>query len=161
MKAAIFHRIGEPSEDHMVNSLEQILKFPGEITFDGAYKSVWKYRKVLKNKQPILFVQGDTVGKAGVCYWWQIMELVYRYGFKLGWHGHSHRRLTELNLGEAYKEIRSDGPLWPSEYRYYAYPHGDWSPETALLVQQAGYEKAFSTTQGEEGNDFAIPRVYI
>lgn len=162
MAVAVFHKIADkPSEDKIAHTLEQILGFDGQITFDGAYKSVWKHRKVLKNREPILFVQGDTVGKAGVCHWWQIMELVYRHGFKLGWHGHSHRKLTDLSLGEVYMEIRPDGPLWPSEYRYYAYPHGDWNNAVAELVEAAGYENAFSTTQGEEGNDFAIPRIYL
>lgn len=159
MGIAVFHRIG--NEANFVNPIEQILAYDGIITFDGAYESVYHHRKELASRKPILFIQGDTVGTDGVCKWWQIMELVYRWGFQLGWHGHSHRKLTELNAGEVYKEIRPDGPLWPSEYKYYAYPHGDWDNKVAAIVRQAGYEKAYSTTQGEEGNDFAIIREYL
>lgn len=159
MAVAVFHHIG--TEGEYTNTLKQILAYEGVITFDGAYKSVWQYREELAHRKPILFVQGDTVGTEGVCHWWQIMDMVYRLGFELGWHGRSHRKLTELDAGEIYRELRPDTPLWPSEYKYYAYPHGEFDQKAIDAVRAAGYEKGFSTTQGEDGNDFAIPRVYI
>lgn len=151
----VFHKIGEPSEDHMVNSLEQILGFNGQITFDGAYLSVWEHRDELAQKEPVLFIQGDTVGYDDVCSWRQIEELL-AIGFIAGWHGWTHRRLTELPDHVVVRELTAT-----SNYKLYAYPHGDWDERVAKLVKDMGYLRAYSTTQGEEGNDFAIPRTYI
>lgn len=157
MKTAVFHKIGEPSEDHMVNSLEQILAFDGQITFDGAYMSVYEHRKQLAFlESPLLFIQGYSVGTEGIMSWQQIMELVFDNNFQLGWHGHSHRRLTELRDSEVEEELTCPLPL-----DLYAYPHGDWDSRVAKIVQEMGYLRAYSTTQGEEGNDFAIPRIYL
>lgn len=158
MDVAVFHKIGEPNEDHTVNSLEQILGFKGEITFDGAYRSIWEHREILGKREPILFVQEDTVrlGNPDVLTWEEILAL-RPYGFILGWHGKSHRRLTELPDHVIIKELTAP-PLFG---KLYAYPHGDWSEHTAELVKQMGYLRAYSTTQGEGGNDFAIPRRYL
>lgn len=160
VRVACFHKIGEPSEDHMVNSIEQILAFDGRVTFDGAYESVWesypKLKPFLIYQSPVLFIQGDTVGKDGICSLSQIKTLS-QLGFIIGWHGWSHRRLTELNDDEVRAEL--DKPEWVAPF--YAYPHGDWDERVANLVRKYGYICAYSTTQGEEGNDFAIPRVYI
>lgn len=156
---AVFHKIGEPSKDHMINSVEQIIDFAlkgGLVTFDGAYKSLWENRNKLYNIEPILFIQGNTVGTDGVMDWNEIMELRIKYGFTLGWHGWSHRRLTELEDRPIQRELWS-----PILMDVYAYPHGDWDDRVAKLVREAGYLRAYSTTQGVEGNDFAIPRQYL
>lgn len=156
---AVFHKVGEPSEDHIVNSLEQILNFDGQVTFDGAYESVYKHREILRDRDVIIFIQADTLGKSGVMNFSQVSELCIRYGFHLGWHGWSHRKLTEL---PDYAVIAELSP--PAEWNVlplYAYPHGDWDERTASLVKQMGFLRAYSTTQGEEGNDFAIPRIYV
>lgn len=153
----VFHRIGEPTGDHFTNSLEQILALDGIITFDGAYLSVWEHRDELAGKDAIMFVQGDTVGTEGIMDWSQINDLGENYGFHVGWHGWTHRRLPELPDHAVIAELTAPGGLLP----LYAYPHGDWDGRVAGLVKDMGYLRAYSTTQGEEGNDYAIPRVYI
>lgn len=153
----VFHRIGKPTGDHYTHSLEQILAFEGVITFDGAYKSVWEDRVELAPRQPILFVQGETVGTPGVCNQEQIDELA-GLGFVMGWHGWTHRRLPELPDHAVIRELTSPDPNF---YKLYAYPHGDWDGRVAQLVKEMGYLRAYSTTQGEGDNNYAIPRVYI
>lgn len=156
-KVACFHKIGEPTEDKFTHSIDQILAFDGIITFDGAYSSVYEHRIELAPRQPILFVQGETVAADGICTSQQIEELA-GLGFVLGWHGWTHRKLTDLPDHAIVRELSNPDP---DNYRLYAYPHGDWDERTAKLVKQMGYLKAYSTTQGEEGNDFAIPRMYV
>lgn len=152
----VFHHIGQPSEDHMVNSLEQILGFKGQVTFDGAYRSVYEHRKVLGKRNPLLFIQGNTINTEGVCSLAEIMELM-DWGFKLGWHGYTHRRLTELTDQEVRDELYC--PL--SEFVFdYAYPHGDFDDRTKQLVQEMGYQWAFSTTQGND-DPFSLRREYV
>lgn len=152
----VFHRIGEPSKDHMVNSLDQIIGFDGQITFDGGDISIYRHRKVLAERKPTLFVLDEAIGGDNEMSWDEIIEL-QNMGFILGWHGWTHRRLPELTDRQITNEL-----MKPMNIFYlYAYPHGDFDERTARLIKQAGYTKAYSTTQGEEGNDFAIPRIYI
>lgn len=152
---AVFHRIGEPSEDHFTNSIEQILDYDGQITFDGAYDSLWKHREKLAEKDPVLFVQGNTVGEEGILSWTQITELD-TMGWIIGWHGWTHRRLPELSDQAVIKELTPSNPM----FKLYAYPHGDFDERTKKLVEQMGYLRGYSTTQGDD-SDFAIRREYI
>lgn len=159
MSVAVFHRIGEPTEDKFCHSIDQILAFDGQITFDGAYESVYEHREELKDKDIIVFIQATTIGKEGVMSLSQIHELGIRYGFHIGWHGWSHRKLTELPDHAVIAELSP-----PKEWNVlpiYAYPHGDFDDRTINLVKQMGYLQAYSTTQGEESNDYAIRRIYI
>lgn len=154
MGVAVFHRIGDEGE--YTNPIQQILDYEGIITFDGAYKSVYEYRFELGPKNPILFVQADTVGTPGVCTWEEIGELA-RLGFTLGWHGRSHRKLPDLPDHAVIRELTPSGP----EFKLYAYPHGNWDARVAKIVKDMGYLRAYSTTQGEDGNDYAIIREYL
>lgn len=151
---AVFHKIG--TEGEYTNTIEEILNFDGVITFDGAYKSVYEHREVLGKREPILFIQYDTIDTEGVCTLDEISELE-DCGFVIGWHGRTHRRLTELPDHAVINELSHNLP----NIKLYAYPHGDWDGRVAKLVKDMGYLRAYSTTQGEDGNDFAIPRVYI
>ena len=155
-QVAVFHRIGEPTPDKFTHSLEQILGFDGVITFDGAYDSIYAHRFELAPKAPIMFVQADTVDTEGVMSWDELEEL-YHLGFVAGWHGRTHRKLTELPDHVVIRELT---PVHP-DVKLYAYPHGDWDERVAQIVKGMGYLRAYSTTQGEEGNDYAIPRIYL
>lgn len=150
---AVFHHIGD--EGSFTNPLSQILNYEGVLTFDGAYLSVWQNRKVLYERNPILFVQADTIGNPGVCSWEQILELGEE-GFVLGWHGHTHRRLTELPDHAVIRELTPHN----SDFKLYAYPHGDFDERTANLVKEMGYLRAYSTTQGNDDN-YSLYREYI
>lgn len=156
-KVAVFHFIGrKPSQDKFIHTIEQIWNYTGEITFDGAYDTILTHRAILRQRQPILFIQGNTVGTPGVCTWDEIFDLQKNYNFRLGWHGWSHRKLTALTAEEMRREVKS-----PFATRIYAYPHGEFNGDSIRIIQEAKYNFAYSTTQGEEGNDFAIPREYI
>lgn len=151
----VFHHIGKPSEDKMTHSIKQILECD-DISFDGAYECVWTHREQLKGKEPILFVQGETVGTEGVCTSEQIKTLANEYGFILGWHGWSHRKLTELEDHVIIKELTA-----PREFsKLYAYPHGEYDERVKKIVKDMGFLRAYSTTQGDN-DDFSIRREYL
>lgn len=157
MEVAIFHHIGD--EGDFTNTIDEILAFDGVITFDGAYNSVWEHREALEDREPILFVQGDTVGQPGVMSWEEILHLAHHYQFIIGWHGWTHRKLTDLPDHVVINELIPAKEI--EGVKLYAYPHGEWDERVAKIVQQMGYIRAYSTTQGNNDNDFAIYRKYI
>lgn len=150
---AVCHRVG--TEGEFTDSIEDILAFDGEITFDGVYTSVFDHRHLLAKKMPILFVTGNQIGRDGFCNREQLLELT-RLGFVLGWHGFSHTKVTELDRLQMALEFRK--PDWVSDI--YAYPHGEFNELSKQLLEEMGYKKAFSTTQGD-GSRFAIKRNYL
>lgn len=153
MQVGVFHHIGEPTSDKFTHSIEQILAFDGLITFDGVYESVFAHRTVLGRRHPIAFVTGNQIGREGFCNKEQLLEL-RRWGFRLGWHGWSHDKLTETRA--AFEEIQRPDWIEP----YYAYPHGDFDAFTTSLLGNNGYINAYSTTQGDD-KPFSLRREYV
>jgi len=155
MAVAVFHHISEPTEDKFTHSIEQILAFDGKVTFDGVYESVFNHRMALKDLSPILFITGNQIGREGYCNKEQLLEL-RRLDFTLGWHGWSHRKLTDLPTEEIRAELQC--PDWVSPV--YAYPHGDFNDLTIAALLLSDYLMAYSTTQGN-GDQFSLERVYV
>lgn len=151
----VFHRIGQANPQEFTNSIEQILNFDGELTFDGVYTSVFEHREQLYKREPILFISGDQIGREGFCNKEQLLEM-QALGFKLGWHGWCHRRLNELT--DEQRRLTLKKPDWIDSI--YAYPHGDFDDRSKQTVEAYGYHKAYSTTQGD-GSLYAIVRHYI
>lgn len=154
---AVFHRIGPPDPVTFTNSMEQIRTYDGEKTFDGIYTSVWDHRDDISDLGVWLFAAGDTIGKEGFVTHHQLLTLVHDYGCRLGWHTWSHPDLRTLSDDEIRREL--DAPDWMQRDAF-AYPYGDFDERVIGLVKEAGYGKAYSTTQGN-GSDFAIYRAYI
>lgn len=158
MAVAVFHRIGTPDPGTFTNSLDQIRSWPGEKTFDGIYTSVWDHRDDIANLDGVwLFPAGDTIGKEGFINHHQLLTLVHDYGCKLGWHTWSHPDMRTLTDDQVRYEL--DAPDWCPRDAF-AYPYGDFDQRCIELVKEAGFEKAYSTTQGNGGN-FSIYRAYI
>lgn len=165
----LLHNIGEtpvnnPTIASNYNTRQEILNCNEDLSFDGIYLNVYENRDVLKNKKVTLFVMGDYVGEDNsfdkgmplekYCTWKQINELVEQ-GCELGWHTWSHRDLTKLSKSEIIKEIT---PPFPMEV--FAYPYGNYNEEIIELVKQAGYKKAYSSTQGND-NPYSLKREYL
>lgn len=153
MPVAVFHRIG--TEGEFTDTIEDILAFEGEVTFDGVYTSVFDHRHLLAKKQPILFITGNQIGREGYCNREQLEELK-ALGFTLGWHGWSHNKLTELSEDKILAELHK--PDWISNI--YAYPHGDFNDTAKDWLKKLLYTKAYSTTQGDD-DVFSIRRTYL
>lgn len=152
---AVFHKIGEPTEDKFTHSSEQILNFDGQITFDGVYFSVYEHRQDFANQDVLLFITGSSIGAAGFCSKQQLLEMK-ELGFHLAWHGWSHRDLTKLPDHAIVAEL--DKPDWVLPI--FAYPYGEFDERVQKIVRH-NYYQAYSTTQGIEGDEHAIKREYI
>lgn len=152
----LLHNIGNINHPNYTTR-EKILACSDELGFDGIYYSVYENQDVLAGKSGIFFVMGDYVGKDNsfdlpnvpklekYCNWEEINELAERFSFKIGWHTWSHRDLTKLSDEEVIKEITPPFPM-----KYFAYPYGKYDDRIVSLVKNAGYENAWSVTQGNE-----------
>lgn len=146
------------------NTREQILACNEPLSFDGVYLNVYENRDVLVGKDVTLFVTGDYVGGDNTfdigmpferfCTWKQIEELV-EMGCKLGWHSWSHRDLTAISHHELKKEVTPPFPM-----KYFAYPYGRYTDEVVDAVRDAGFECAWSVTQGND-NTLTLKRTYL
>lgn len=159
MAVAVFHRIGTPDPGTFTNSMEQIAGFSGEITFDGIYTSVWDHRyEIAKLDGDVwLFTAGDTIDTGDFIGLDKLFALVADFGCRLGWHTWSHPDMRTLTDEQIRREL--DAPGWMPRHAF-AYPYGDFDQRCIDLVKEAGYGKAYSTTQGN-GNEFSIYRAYI
>lgn len=160
------HNIG--TENHPnYNTREQILACTEPIGFDGIYTNVYENQDVLEGKSGIFFVMGDYVGEDNsfdldnvpkletYCTWKQVEEMADKYDFEIGWHTWSHPDLTTLSKEDIMKEITPPFPM-----RYFAMPYGTYNDLVVECVKEAGYEKAWSVTQGN-ANPYTLKRTYI
>jgi peptidoglycan/xylan/chitin deacetylase (PgdA/CDA1 family) len=91
-----------------------------------------------------------------------------RQGVRIGAHTQTHQILTKISQGEARQEVRLSKTAIESELGAdcdtFAYPNGNWSPETREIVAEAGFELAVTTRRGAwmKGSDrLTIPRSNI
>lgn len=162
MRVAVFHNIGEPNRETFTNSIEQIKNFDGLVTFDGIYDSVWEHREeigeIARGKYGVwLFFAGGTIGTPGFITKQQLLTLVDEYDCLMGWHTWSHPKLNMLTDAEIRHQL--DAPAWVPRLAF-AYPHGDFDDRVIELVKEAGYKKAYSTTQGND-DKYSIYREYL
>lgn len=160
----LLHNIGQRHNSNY-NNRREIESCPFPLSFDGIYRNVWWNQDVLAGKDVILFVMGAYVGKDNsfdvgqpreeYCTWEEIMYMVNTYGFHLGWHTWTHPSLVHLSDEQVIKEITPPFPM-----KYFAYPYGDVDARVAKLVEKAGYESAWSVTQGD-GSTFQKRRQYL
>lgn len=99
---------------------------------------------------------------------WSDIEMLRESGVTIGSHTKSHIVLTSVKQSEAMQEVvQSKSEIerrLKTDCKYFAYPNGDWSPETAEVVRMAGYKFAFINEEGiwTNSTDLAvIPRVNI
>ena len=89
-------------------------------------------------------------------------------GQELGAHTRHHRHLNQLTDSDCHEEIslcKSElEAMTQTEVRHFCYPYGDFTPEIALLAEQAGYQSATTTVRGRchSGEDMMqLPRVPV
>ena len=168
----LVHNIGTEKHSNY-HTREQILACKDLIGFDGIYKNVYDNRDVLEGKSGVFFVMGDYVGKDNsfdlahvpklekYCTWDEIHEMADTLKFSIGWHTWSHPDLTKLSRTEIMQEITP-----PFTMKYFAYPFGKFNNLVIDCVKEAGYEMAWSVTQGsknpnEEDWTYKIYRPYL
>jgi peptidoglycan/xylan/chitin deacetylase (PgdA/CDA1 family) len=149
------------------------------LTFDDGLRSVFQHSlKILDDLKisATQFLVSDCLGRTNS--WdtfigeptpWlmdpgQIREWLAA-GHSIGGHTCTHPHLSALPLSRAREEItvcktRLED-LFQIPVRHFAYPYGDWSVPLAQLVEEAGYETAWTITPepGSAPNPrYALPR---
>lgn len=100
---------------------------------------------------------------------WDQIEELKAGGVAFGSHSSTHEILTRVPHAQAEEEIGSSRELIEQRLggpcELFAYPNGDSSPETRMLVAHAGYKRAFVNqwpgVWTSRTDPFAIPRVNI
>lgn len=88
-------------------------------------------------------------------------------GIEIGSHGWHHRSLPDCSKAEAREElVRSRERLAELglQPNVFAYPYGSYSPQSAAMVREAGYDAAvsiFSNAPSVTANRFAMRRIYV
>jgi len=162
----LVHNIGDTQHSNY-NTRSEILACDEPLGFDGVYLNVYENQDTLEDKTGVFFVMGNYMGKDNefdlmhapnleeYCTWKQINEMVDKYDFDIGWHTYSHPDLTTLTKEEIMLEITPPFPM-----KYFAYPYGKYNKLVIECVEEAGYEKAWSVTQGDE-EPYTLRRDYI
>ena len=160
----LLHQISSHKHSNCA-TLKQILECTEPLSFDGVYASVYEHRDALKHRLPILFVVGGKVGEDNlfddgrafedVFLTWKELEEMQDLGFELGWHTWTHPDLTKLPYDKIVEEVTPPFPM-----RYFAYPHGLYNDDVVRAVKEAGFEDAWSVTQGT-GEQFKRKRRYL
>jgi peptidoglycan/xylan/chitin deacetylase (PgdA/CDA1 family) len=168
----LVHNIGTEKHSNY-HTREQILASTQPLGFDGIYKNVYDNQDVLMGKSGIFFVMGNYIGADNAfdlayvpkleqyCTMAQIEEMCTNHDFEIGWHTWSHPDLTKLTEEEVMREVTPPTPM-----RYFAYPYGNFNQMVIDCVKRAGYEKAWSVTQGctnsyEQDWQYKIYRPYL
>jgi peptidoglycan/xylan/chitin deacetylase (PgdA/CDA1 family) len=153
------------------------------ITFDDGFADCLAHARPVLEEQGIpatFFIVGGAVG--GSDHWnpthvrhperlmgWDDLRALHRAGFGIGSHTMHHRRLGELDAGEAKEELEQSKARLEeglgAAVRHVAYPQGSWTPEVAALAKAAGYASACATRHGavRRGRPdlHALPRVPV
>lgn len=168
----LVHNIGTEKHSNY-HTREQILASTQPLGFDGIYKNVYDNQDVLTGKSGVFFVMGNFLGADNAfdlanvpkleqyCTMEQVQEMCTKYNFEIGWHTWSHPDLTKLTEEEVMREIVPPYPM-----RYFAYPYGLFNDMVINCVKRAGYQKAWSVTQGsknikDKDHNFKIYRPYL
>lgn len=146
------------------NTREEVIACPDQLTLDGIYTNVYENRDILKGRNCLLFVVGNTIGgdnsfDVGMphetyCTMEQLKELEAD-GHTLAWHTWSHPDLTTLSDDEIRKELT---PMFPCED--VAYPYGRFDARVMKIAEELGYKRGWSVTQGND-HPFSLYRAYI
>lgn len=158
------HNIGAKVNSNY-NTLEETLACDEQLSFDGVYRNVYENWDTIRHKDITLFVMGDYIGEDNsfdvgqplekLCTLTEIIEMG-KSGAKLGWHSWTHRDLTTLSDDEIRMELMA--PVMFK--RYFAYPYGKFNDRVVELVKEAGYQEAYSVTEGDN-SQFQKLRRYL
>jgi len=143
---------------------------PVALTFDDGYASHFECVVPLLLRYHFsgtFFIATDLVGRPGYMTWEQLRKLVF-LGMEIGSHGMSHQPLTSLSKSQLHEELSESRRLLQEQLgvsiHAIAAPGGFWNRAVAEAVQQAGYEAAWVSTigtNGEETNPLALRRIVV
>jgi GT2 family glycosyltransferase/peptidoglycan/xylan/chitin deacetylase (PgdA/CDA1 family) len=152
------------------------------MTFDDAYEDLENTALPALRNHDIRAVAFVVAGQIGGTNGWdhaigagtrpllgkESLRKLARLGIEIGSHTISHRRLTQVPLGQLHQELAGSASqleaLGLPRPRVLAYPHGAWSPEVAAAAHDAGYAAAFTVAAGAVSRSsprYALPRVEV
>ena len=83
---------------------------------------------------------------------WKAIFAMDRAHVRFGSHTHTHQILTTVPADVARRELRDSKreieQALGHDCDVFAYPNGDWSPETRAMLAESGYRLAFTTKRG-------------
>ena len=152
------------------------------LTFDDGYENFYEYAYpcLKRHKFPaIVYILAGFLGQKAE--WFASdgrecpplmdiarIQFLHNQGIQFGSHGISHRKLAEISLEEAQREIvESKIALEKSlgmNIDHFCYPYGSHNYEIVQTVKQAGYKSAVTCVRGRAklGNDlYQLPRKAI
>ena len=113
------------------------------------------------------FVPVDRIGQPGSMTWEQLRKLVF-LGMEIGSHGASHRPLAWLSGAQLDDELTRSKSMLEAHLgvpiQALAAPGGFWNQRVADAVRRAGYEAAWVSTIGTNGDQthpMALRRVVV
>ena len=149
------------------------------ITFDGVYRNVLQFAAPILRRlgYPFeLFLSSDHIGRgnsfdageppADFANEDELRQLV-RQGGRLQWHTRSHQLLEQARGGEDWGEVERELSvpaavvnLDPSGFRWFAYPHGRFSPAVLDEVRKH-FAGAVSCHQGNDHDLHRLNRITV
>jgi peptidoglycan/xylan/chitin deacetylase (PgdA/CDA1 family) len=126
------------------------------ITVDDAFSSVYTeaFPRLQEYGYPFtLFIATSSIdrGLNGYASWDQIREM-QAAGVEIGSQTHTHPHMHQLTAESVRVEIETSNAIFQQELgitpRYFAYPYGEYSPETRDIIKDMGFEAAFGQASG-------------
>ncbi len=140
------------------------------LTFDDGYASHFELVAPLLVRYRFagtFFIAVDLVGQPGHMSWEQLRKLVF-LGMEIGSHGMTHEPLTGFTREQLTHELTQSKQLLEERLgvpvRAIAAPRGFWNHAVAEAVREAGYEAAWISTIGTNGQEtqpLALRRVVV
>lgn len=166
----LLHRIG-PRVNSNFNTLEEIRKTLGPISFDGIYQEVFDHAGYLYGREITLFPSGNHMGEDNAFDVGQppgrfidlnqLRKIQLFLNADMGWHSWSHRDLTTLTDDEIVAEI-TPPEGWPfPRAKIFAYPYGRCDDRVIEHIRAAGYDEAFCAGHLGDGSRFQRRRPYL
>ncbi len=152
------------------------------FTFDDAYVDVFENAlPILKkyNFSAIIFVPAGLVGEYNR--WdadrlnikkpiasWDYMEKALKDSFEIGSHAIFHNPLTYLDTKSQIQEIHDSKKILEDKLgisiNTFCYPYGDYDEDVVKIVENAGYDLAFSVNSGHIrafDNPYTLKRLHM
>jgi GT2 family glycosyltransferase/peptidoglycan/xylan/chitin deacetylase (PgdA/CDA1 family) len=152
------------------------------VTFDDAYADLVPAASAALSERGIPAVVFAVSGEIGGSNSWDHgigaaplplldadgLQVLVAAGVEIGAHGVTHRPLTSLDASEVRAELADSAAQIEAaglpRPRAFAYPHGEWDPESALAARDCGYAAAFTIDPGavsHESDPQALPRIEV
>jgi peptidoglycan/xylan/chitin deacetylase (PgdA/CDA1 family) len=142
------------------------------LTFDDGFKSFYSVvLPILKEfKYPAtLFLTPQFISKeSNYLNWNEVLECSKNNLISIGAHGLSHKKLTEIPVEIAFKEIEESKNVLQNKLRIqiesFAYPYGSYNNEIEQIIQKTDFKLAFTTRIGINHYNtdcFALKRITI